>query len=103
FVVSEIYAVEEKYPTTTTFTMKDDSMEPLIPINSVLQISEGTEYINGDIVVAKVVDERLEIRKIFNQNESIFLIPMNGKYEVEKLSFEDIVVLGKVTNLTIAL
>lgn len=79
--------------------MPDNSMSPLIPDGSKLQLGEPDNLNNGDIVVAVVKDKYL-IRRYVPVDSKIILIAENNSFEPLTFSKKNLKILGKVKSYT---
>lgn len=81
--------------------MKDDSMNPLIPKGSRVNYKEESNYINGDILLVKLNNNNVIIRKSVFADSKIILIPENNKYETLVLAEDECKIVGKIHTITI--
>lgn len=80
-------------------SMPDNSMSPLIPDGSKLQLDEPDDLNNGDIVVAVVKDQYM-IRRYVPIDSKIILIAENTSFEPLTFSKKNLKILGKVKSYT---
>ncbi len=82
------------------FEMKDDSMEPVIPKGSIVNIDYRKEINNGDIVLVSLVDHNEEnylIRRVVNLGDRIMLISEKSHYKAQEIQKHEIKHIWKVT------
>jgi SOS-response transcriptional repressor LexA len=87
-------------PQFQALVIRDDSMMPLIPQGSRLQIEAQEEAHNGDIVVAKFDDDRYTVRRYNKVGNKILLIPENRSHEPISLDKKTMRIVGKVKSIT---
>ncbi len=64
------------------FEMKDSSMSPEIREGDEIQVDTRSEIIDGDLVVARLEDGRIILRKMKKQKDGECLFtPLNNKYD----------------------
>ncbi len=84
--------------------VKDNAMFPIIPEKSKVKLKAETnnKYENGDILAIKLKgqDDFIVRYALFN-NDSIILTALNKAYETLTYNKKDIVILGKVANVSI--
>ena len=98
-----------KYRVESPIFMEDDSMNPIIPISSVIEYKNTSvkewgkpsfEFKDNDIIVFIIRDDRTKkkyVRRYYKNDKSIILLAENKKYQPIYLPEEDILILGKVT------
>lgn len=80
--------------------IKDNSMFPLISENAKVSLKMEEKYNNGDIVAIKAKkSEDVIIRCIVFNNENITLIALNKDFETVEYKKDDIIILGRVSNI----
>lgn len=80
--------------------VKDNAMFPLIAKNSKINLKLEEKYNNGDIVAIKVKkEEDIIVRSIVFNKDSVILTTLNKEFETMEYKKDDIVILGKVTNI----
>lgn len=89
----------DKIKIEANYQMSDDSLAPLIPIQSELWIdSQDTEIIDGKIYLLKYGDMKL-FRQIFRQPENqVKLVPYNPQFDVFLIPREKVHILGRVVS-----
>ncbi len=83
-----------------TYTSTDDSMLPLLGIDDVAYIHPQETYISGETIYFRLED-KLMIRKIIDNSDSVEFHAMNPyypilKYTTEELQQKEFIVIGKV-------
>ncbi len=95
-----VHSIEEENSENAYFFLRDGSMDPLIPMNAHVKITPTrTELLkNRDVVAFYPKDNKSPcIRRYFEQNSSIILVPENKDYDI--FCFDDMTnfnYLGKV-------
>lgn len=87
------------------FQAKEDSMEPTIPNNSFVLIKEQSEVKNGEIAAVRLNgNPEITLKRVKYQDNVLFLIPDNPKYE-PIITNEDnqVTILGKAIKYTLDL
>ncbi|QDX92453.1 S24 family peptidase [Brevibacillus laterosporus] len=82
------------------FEMKDDSMEPVIPKGSIVNIDYRKVINNGDIVFVSLVESNEEnylIRRAINLGDKVMLISEKSHYEAQEIEKKAIKHMWKVT------
>ncbi|MFB0831891.1 helix-turn-helix transcriptional regulator [Brevibacillus laterosporus] len=82
------------------FEMKDDSMEPVIPKGSIVNIDYRKMINNGDIVLVSLVEGSEEdylIRRAINLGDKVMLISEKSNYEALEIEKKAIKHIWKVT------
>ena len=81
--------------------IKDDSMEPIIPKGSKLQLEKITSNIsNGDIVGVLLKDKSHYIRRYVPIDNKVALIAENRNYETMTLNTDEFKISGRVKSYT---
>lgn len=80
------------------YTLDDNSMIPIIPKGSKVQLDNSQDIQDGDIVIAQV-NHRTIVRRYFSVDDKIILAPENKANEVLKLNKNDAIILGKVKEI----
>jgi len=83
--------------------MPDNSMEPLIPVRSRLELTEAKELQNGDIVVATTDENSYVVRKYLNNGDSIILAPEAKGFEPIVFDASEPRIIAKVKAVVINL
>ena len=65
----------------------------------IIVVHSGLKADNGDIVVARVSDDSVTVKRIFFEQDRIRLQPENSSMEPIYASYEDVVIAGKVISL----
>lgn len=80
--------------------VKGDSMEPLIPDNSIVFYKRQPSVDNGDIAIVEIEGNSVTCKKIKYdyKNEIIILQSLNPKYDDMHYKEEDLRILGKVVS-----
>lgn len=82
--------------------VSDNGMYPVIAKNDMVNFEwkEPKDYKTGDIVLLKKADKKADYiaRKIvIGQKKQITLIPINNEYTPETVNFDDIIIIGAIT------
>lgn len=84
----------------TTLPVKDNAMFPIIPEGSKVYLAIQEYYNNGDIVAIKTKDnEDVIIREIVFNNNIVILIPLKKEFKSLTYNKEDVIIIGKVTEV----
>lgn len=62
-------------------------------------VHNGLSYANGDIVVARIQDERATVKRIYKEKTRIRLQPENSSMQPIYAAYSDVEVVGKVIGL----
>jgi len=88
---------------TINFTMQDDSMEPSLPVKSVLYIKPvPASILKSKDIIAFTRGIRTMVRRAFFMGDEILLIPDNKNADIFRISnFDEIGYIGKVCSFRI--
>lgn len=80
------------------FPVKDDSMFPLLPKDSLVKLEIKEKYVDGDVLcfVNRSEPNNYLYRKCFFKDDLVLAHPLNSGYESLSLKINDITILGKV-------
>ncbi|MED1911018.1 LexA family transcriptional regulator [Brevibacillus laterosporus] len=81
--------------------MIDDSMEPKIPLNSLLDIDKVGEIKNGDYVLLELEGKITTVRRYVCIEDKVVLISENPYYQSYELNMTETKILGKVKSVTL--
>ncbi|PFW81361.1 hypothetical protein COL27_20695 [Bacillus sp. AFS075960] len=75
--------------------MPDDSMEPLIPKDALLQLEQVDEIKNGDIIVASTTDSHI-VKKYIAIENKVVLVSLKQDIETIILDSHNLKIIGRV-------
>lgn len=84
-------------------TMPDESMEPRIPANAKLQLSDAKEFHSGDIILVALPDQKYSIRRYISVHDSIILVPESKFFEPILFDPSQMHIVGQVTGVVLNL
>ena len=75
-------------------------MYPIIPEHSKINLSIQEKYKNGDLLAFKLKNtDGIFVRYALFNNDTLILNPLNNQYKQLVVKKEDIIILGKVTQV----
>ncbi|MDO4572166.1 MAG: transcriptional repressor LexA [Clostridia bacterium] len=77
----------------------DSMIEAGIQHGDILVVQHRPSCENGDIVVARVQDESVTVKRLYREQGCVRLQPENALYEPIRLPYEDVEIVGKVIGL----
>ncbi|AUM63545.1 hypothetical protein C0R09_02815 [Brevibacillus laterosporus] len=89
-------AIEKIVNTIADYKMTDRSMEPKIPFNSNLELTNGEKLRNGDYILVELEDGCFTVRRYVSIEDKVVLISENPLFKPIELNKPELKVIGKV-------